>query len=168
MGLLSHAVQVAYDVQVIMPQMPGHALAIAGKVGLDQLLYTPICTAVFFAWVNAMSGAPDKIGCDINNKLLPSCYAAWCLWVPASSINMAVVPTHLRMLFINAVSLVWTNILSRMATVDARTEENLAVLPAVSLAPAWRTRTGDRRRACKSHRSTNTQPVNPWQVCLPM
>jgi Mpv17 / PMP22 family len=90
--------------QMVMPQMPGHALSIAGKVALDQLLYTPVCTAAFFAWVNALSGTPDKIGKDITEKLLPSTVAAWCLWAPASTFNMAVVPMHLRMLFINGTS----------------------------------------------------------------
>lgn len=91
------------------------ASTIAGKVMADQLFFAPLCTAVFFAWANVAVGNTANIQSDVAQKLPPSVKAAWALWVPAMTLNMAIVPPHMRILFINATTILWTNILSNMA-----------------------------------------------------
>ena len=113
------------------------ALTIAGKVGLDQLLYAPLSTAAFFAWINIASGTAANTPADLAEKLAPSVKAAWALWVPAMTINMALVPPDVRILFINATAIVWTMVLSSMAdsgTASAPDATELPVVDALSLA----------------------------------
>ena len=98
-----------------MPQNPTAVAAIAGKVGIDQFLFSPVSTAVFFAWANVASGTPGRTFNDLRDKFAPSVKAAWALWIPAMTINMALVPPPMRILWVNAMAIVWTNILSSMA-----------------------------------------------------
>jgi hypothetical protein len=90
--------------------------SIACKVMVDQIVYSPICTMAFFTWLNISRFTPQDTVRDIREKLVPTVVASWSLWTPAMLLNMALVPAELRMLFINGVSIVWTNILSRMAS----------------------------------------------------
>jgi Mpv17 / PMP22 family len=106
-------------VQAFLSMSCGGILSIAGKVGIDQLCYSPLCTTAFFAWVNAACFTPEKIPMDISQKLLSSTQASWSLWTPCMLINMALVPAQLRMLFINVISLFWTYKLSTMSAVKA-------------------------------------------------
>lgn len=93
-------------VQFFKSQSLGRLAAIAGKVGVDQLVYSPICMMVFFTWVNVACLTPAKAPQEISQKLIPSITMSWLLWTPAMVVNMALVPANLRMLYINVVSLV--------------------------------------------------------------
>ena len=99
-----------------LPKSLGGLLSIAGKVGIDQLCYSPLCTMVFFTWCNAACATPEKIPRDISQKLVSCTTASWSLWGPMMAINMAIVPAQLRMLFINVISLFWTYKLSTMSS----------------------------------------------------
>lgn len=55
--------------QAIMPNHPKHPVAIFSKVALDQLINSPIGTCMFFAWNNALNGAPQNTIPDIQEKL---------------------------------------------------------------------------------------------------
>ena len=113
------------------------AMSIAGKVGLDQLLYAPISTAIFFAWANIASGTVGNTRADLAEKFAPSVKAAWALWVPAMTINMALVPPAMRILFINATAIVWTMVLSSMADSGAAPDtEPVPLTDALGLAMA--------------------------------
>lgn len=92
--------------QIFKSQSVGRLAAIAGKVGVDQLVYSPICMMVFFTWVNVACLTPAKAPQEISQKLIPSITMSWLLWTPAMIVNMALVPANLRMLYINVVSLV--------------------------------------------------------------
>lgn len=115
--------------KIVMPASPKHPAAVVGKVALDQLVYSPIGTAIFFAWNNVMSFTPHNILPDIHAKLWPSMLACWTLWPVAMTINMAFVPPHLRIAYINVISLAWTNILSRMASEQKTPEAETLFLP---------------------------------------
>lgn len=94
------------QLQIFKSQSVGRLAAIAGKVGVDQLVYSPICMMVFFTWVNVACLTPAKAPQEISQKLIPSITMSWLLWTPAMVVNMALVPANLRMLYINVVSLV--------------------------------------------------------------
>jgi hypothetical protein len=102
-------------VKVFRGCVPQAATTIASKVAVDQLVFSPISTAVFFVWANLAGGTPGSILSDLQHKLPPSVQASWALWVPAMTVNMSCVPHELRILFINATAIVWTNILSSMS-----------------------------------------------------
>ena len=37
------------------------ALAVFGKVGVDQLMYTPIATGIFYATLDTLEGHPERL-----------------------------------------------------------------------------------------------------------
>jgi hypothetical protein len=112
---IHHSVEECFCLQAFLSKSVSGILSIAGKVGIDQLCYSPLCTMVFFTWCNAATFTPEKIPRDISQKLVSCTTASWSLWGPMMAINMALVPSQLRMLFINAISLVWTYKLSSMS-----------------------------------------------------
>eukprot|EP00892_Ulva_mutabilis_P011805 jgi/Ulvmu1/8998/UM005_0089.1 len=114
--------------KIFKSQSLGRLAVIAGKVGVDQLVYSPICMMVFFAWVNVACLTPGKAPEEISQKLVPSVTMGWLLWTPAMIVNMALVPANLRMLYINVVSLVWTNILSRISSDSPPSEKELLLV----------------------------------------
>lgn len=114
--------------KIFKSQSVGRLAAIAGKVGVDQLVYSPICMMVFFTWVNVACLTPAKAPQEISQKLIPSITMSWMLWTPAMVVNMALVPANLRMLYINVVSLVWTNILSRISSDSTPSDAELLMV----------------------------------------
>ena len=48
----------------------------------------------------------------LNTELWTSLTANWSLWLPASFVGFKLVPPHLRIPYVSAVSMVWTTILS--------------------------------------------------------
>ena len=98
-----------------MPMTPKHPLAILTKVGADQLLNSPIGTASFFIWTQALKGQPQRGLQETKEKLWPTTQIAWRLWPAAQAVNFLMIPAHLRIVYINAVAIVWTTILSTLA-----------------------------------------------------
>jgi hypothetical protein len=111
-------------------------LSIAGKVGIDQLCYSPLCTLAFFTWCNAACFTPEKIVTDISQKLVSCTTASWSLWGPMMVINMAIIPAQLRMLFINVVSLFWTYKLSTMSSGEQHCDAQILELTQQETVPA--------------------------------
>lgn len=101
----------AFSGRVMQP-----AAEIAAKVGIDQLGFSPAATAAFFGWMNLANGTMHNLGADLKTKLAPTIKASWMMWVPAMTVNMALIPAPMRILFINATAIVWTLILSSMAS----------------------------------------------------
>jgi hypothetical protein len=98
--------------QVVMPLAPKSPVAVVSKVCIDQMLNSPLGTASFFIWTQAMQGRPENAIPEIADKLWPTTQVAWRLWPIAQAVNFVMVPTHLRVIFINAVAILWTTILS--------------------------------------------------------
>lgn len=98
--------------KVVMPLTPKSPLAVFSKVCIDQMLNSPLGTASFFTWTQAMQGRPENAIPEIADKLWPTTQVAWRLWPIAQAVNFVMVPTHLRVIFINAVAIFWTTILS--------------------------------------------------------
>jgi protein Mpv17 len=98
-----------------MPTTPKHPLCVLCKVCLDQLVNSPIGTATFFMWTQAWKGRPERVVPELREKLVPTTMVAWRLWPAAQAINFLMVPSHLRILFLNAVAIIWTTILSTIS-----------------------------------------------------
>lgn len=97
-----------------MPASPKHPLAIFSKVAIDQTLNSPLGTMTFFAWTQTLRGQPQNTVPEITRKLWPTTQAAWRIWPLAQAVNFCLVPPHLRVIYLNAVAIVWTTILSGM------------------------------------------------------
>ncbi|PRW57029.1 hypothetical protein C2E21_4128 [Chlorella sorokiniana] len=96
----------------VCPDAPTSNKAVLIKMALDQLLYGPIMTLVFFAFLKTLEGRPDLILHTIETKLWPVLAANYALWPIAHLINFKYVPTDWRILFNNVVALGWTTYLS--------------------------------------------------------
>ena len=80
------------------------------------LLYFPIFYAVDAllqgAWARGSGLA--HVQTKLRNELWPSLTANWTLWLPASFVGFKLIPTHLRIPYVSAVSMAWTTIFSVM------------------------------------------------------
>ena len=106
--------------EALVPTSPP-ARAVAIKTALDCLVSTPFQHAVFFSVQAWWEGCTDEAIERCVAVLPQSVPAAWAFWAPTQLITFGVVPAHLRVPFVNAVSLVWNVVLSGFNT-KARTE----------------------------------------------
>lgn len=71
---------------------------------LDQVFMAPLGTCIFYMSLATMSGAPIKGIHDIKEKLVPTLMTSYRLWPAAHLVNFALIPPHMRVLYINVVS----------------------------------------------------------------
>lgn len=57
-----------------------------------------------------MAEKPDfgKVIADYRRNMKEDLFALWKIWVPATALNFAFMPMHLRIPFVAGVSLLWT------------------------------------------------------------
>lgn len=65
----------------IMAHAPTSAAAVATKTAIDQILWAPIFTSVFFGSMKVMDGKGDEIQEEISNKLWPTMKVNWTVYV---------------------------------------------------------------------------------------
>jgi len=82
------------------------------KVTLNQVALSPVVLAVVFSWNLGLTGQSSKIGGKIKNDLVPTMINGWKFWVPAASVNFAVVPLQHQVLYMSVCSVLWTAYLS--------------------------------------------------------
>lgn len=99
----------------VFPKDPTSTKAVVAKTVLDQLLWAPAFSCVFFAFVNSFEGRPDLILPSISAKLLPMLAANYALWPLAHLINFKFVPSKQRILYINCVQILWSAYLSHLS-----------------------------------------------------
>ncbi|CAM9466505.1 unnamed protein product [Choristocarpus tenellus] len=108
-GTISHFFYNALD-EVI----PGKStLTVIKKVAIDQVLWAPIFTLIFFTWIGVTSGStPSEIGTKIKNDLVKGVVGSWTVWPIAHAINFRFVPTEQRLLYINTIQIFYNVFLS--------------------------------------------------------
>ena len=90
------------------------------KAVLDCAIYTPLYHVTLFSSVALMEGRPwDEAMARCVATLPRSLPASWSFWLPTQTITFSLVPSHLRVTFINAVSLVWNSIMSGLSHATA-------------------------------------------------
>lgn len=99
----------------VMPDKSSSTKAIVTKMVLDQTLWAPVNTALFYAYLAMADGRLSSIPDILQAKLLPTILAGYALWPVAHLINFKYIPSHQRLLYINVVNLFWTVYLSGMA-----------------------------------------------------
>jgi len=82
------------------------------KMAIDQLLWSPSFTCVFFAYTCLLRGDPGGTLLMIQERLAPTMCANWLLWPAAHLVNFKVVPPNMRILYVMAVNVVWNVFLS--------------------------------------------------------
>lgn len=67
--------------RTIMTHAPTSAMAVASKTAIDQILWAPIFTSMFFGSMKAMDGKSHEIKDEISNKLWPTMKVNWTVYV---------------------------------------------------------------------------------------
>lgn len=82
------------------------------KTAIDQLVWAPAMTVVFFTFLKVLEGHPEQIMAIINAKFLPTLLANYALWPTAHLFNFKFVPSDYRILFNNVISIAWNAYIS--------------------------------------------------------
>jgi len=92
------------------------SVAVTTKVVASALVFTPIYTMVFFTY-SGFAGGRSVPECAeyVQKKFLPTYLTDCSVWPIIQTINFAMVPPHLRVLWINANNILWNTFLSHMA-----------------------------------------------------
>lgn len=128
MGPLGH-----FYYQLLDARVGAHAMkapqTIAKKVAIDQLLFAPICTCIFYAYKCASEGRAGEFFKELDQKFVPTMVANYKLWPAAHIFNFAFVPPNQRILYANVVSVLGTYVLSRAAAGDYSKKSHPERLP---------------------------------------
>lgn len=88
-------------------------LKVASKVAIDQVLWAPIFTCLFFGYLGIAERKSRKEIVDkIKNDTWTGVKASWKFWPVAHTINFALIPTSQRLLYINTLQVGYNVILS--------------------------------------------------------
>jgi protein Mpv17 len=86
--------------------------AVLTKMLLDQLVWAPFFSCVFFAFIGTLEGRPDKILSSIQRKLVPMLLTNYAVWPIAHIINFKYIPSSQRILYINCCQILWSAYMS--------------------------------------------------------
>ena len=101
--------------RAVMPDEPKATKTIVSKMLLDQLIWSPINTIIFYAALATMEGNGLAIPAILHDKLVSTVVAGYMLWPLAHLINFKFVRPQDRLLYINVVNLFWSIYLVRAA-----------------------------------------------------
>lgn len=110
-GPALHCFSTALDANVL-PDRPTSACAIATKTAIDQLLWSPICTSMFFIAMELFQGNISGIASTVTTHLAPTMLANYSIWPVAHLVNYGVVPQKHRVVFVTMVNILWAGVLS--------------------------------------------------------
>ena len=90
--------------------------AVALKIAVDRVFFTPFLLAAAIAWMQVTGGATAATAAKAVRGRLPKTWALSCVvWVPAHFVGFSYVPLALRVLYINVVALIWNCVLAHLA-----------------------------------------------------
>ena len=89
------------------------AMAVALKIGIDQLVYTPPLTAGFFAFNSLAAGASmeDAVGVA-RRETWPTLLYNWGFWGVAHVVTFTLIPLEHRVAWVALKNFVWSGFLS--------------------------------------------------------
>lgn len=96
----------------VVPESPTSTRAVLLKTAADQVLWAPVMTCVFFAFLKLLEGHPEQVFPTIQNMLVRTVVANYVLWPLAHYLNFKFVPSEHRVLYNNVVSVAWNAYLS--------------------------------------------------------
>lgn len=113
-GFLIHGTTGHYFYGMLDSKMPGtKPVTVATKVAIDQTIWNPIFGCMFFGYLNAMEGkSMDDYVNKIKQDLQTAVMGSWAVWVPAHTINFALIPPSQRLLYINTIQIGYNVFLS--------------------------------------------------------
>lgn len=99
---------------------------VASKIALDQLMFTPPTTLLFFSSTHLFERAQfGDLNSDVHHfhtafqhaqdKLIPTLRVNYCVWPVIHIVTFTSIPLNYRIFFINIMSLGWSSYLSMIA-----------------------------------------------------
>lgn len=115
-GFLFHGPTGHYFYSALDRMIVGTTLVkVASKVAIDQILWAPVFTAMFFAYLGfAEKKSVHQVKEKIQNDTWTGVKTSWKFWPIAHAINFAFVPTSQRLLYINTLQVGYNVILSML------------------------------------------------------
>ncbi|KAK9370055.1 hypothetical protein V1509DRAFT_561672 [Lipomyces kononenkoae] len=78
------------------------------RVLADQLIWTPICLAGFFAFISFVEGGGMKaVEHKLSTLFIPTLKSNYMVWPAAMIINFRLIPLHFQLPFVSTVGLLW-------------------------------------------------------------
>lgn len=107
-GPVIHYFHTFLDKVVFRGMEQSSPLVVVGKLAIDQLLFAPVFTALYFV----LRGLTEDRGLATTSKKLRRelwgiMCSSWAVWVPANFVSYLAIPLELRVLFGNVVGLFW-------------------------------------------------------------
>ena len=96
-------------------EKPKGTKAVAFKTAADQIVWAPIMTCVFFAFLKLLEGHPEEMLPTVMEKTLPTVAANYVIWPAAHVISFKFVPSSQRILYNNVIAIFWNCYLSIVA-----------------------------------------------------
>ena len=117
-GFLVHGTTCHFFYNFLDRAVPGtDAKPVATKVAVDQLLWNPVFGCMFFGYLTLYDGGSlSQAVMRIQQSLSTQVTGSWGFWGPAHVINFRFVPTEQRLLYINALQIVYNVFLSVIST----------------------------------------------------
>eukprot|EP00889_Picochlorum_renovo_P005286 jgi/Picre1/32316/NNA_007662.t1 len=117
MGLFGHYYYAILDKTVVIGTAKS-AVTVLAKVGIDQFIFAPVCTMLFYLFKVSTEGRPSEFIGEMQAKYVPTLVAGWKLWPAAHVVNFLFIPNQHRILYTNIISVAGTYILSMAASGD--------------------------------------------------
>jgi len=116
-GFLLHGTTGHFFYGALDRAIPGtEAWKVAAKVAIDQILWAPIFTVMFFSFIGAAEGRSVKeITEKVKRDLWTGVTASWKVWPFVHAINFRFIPTSQRLLYINSIQILYNVFLSMIA-----------------------------------------------------
>ena len=124
-GLLWHGPSGHYFYGFLDKVLPGTAMTtVFTKVGIDQAIWNPIFGVVFFSYLGFAEGKkPDEIVEKIKADLPTAVVGSWSYWIPAHIVNFRFIPGEQRLLYINAMQIMYNIFLSFIGNKEIKKDE---------------------------------------------
>eukprot|EP00980_Cylindrotheca_fusiformis_P031026 scaffold25729_cov137-Cylindrotheca_fusiformis.AAC.3 len=124
-GFMLHGTTGHYFYGFLDSKLPGtKPVTVATKVAIDQTIWNPIFGCMFFGYLNIMEGkSMDDYINKIKQDLQTAVMGSWAVWVPAHTINFALIPPSQRLLYINTIQIGYNVFLSFLGNKVVEEEE---------------------------------------------
>jgi protein Mpv17 len=83
------------------------------KIAVDQLCWSPVFVVAFFSIMGLLSGESPLT--KVKANFVTSMLATWSVWPAVHCVNFSLVPSHLRVAYVNMVQVGFSAYLSVLA-----------------------------------------------------
>jgi len=77
-----------------------------------QVVLGPLVVGAIFTYSMLLEGRPRDIPQKLTRDMWPTLLNGWKFWIPAASVNFAVVPLQHQVLYMSTCGVVWNAMLS--------------------------------------------------------